>query len=42
MAKANERLRNPRFDTQTTEVYARLAAMNNMTRLGMPETVAIY
>lgn len=33
-------LKNHRFDTQTTEAYARLAAMNTMTRLGMPETVA--
>ena len=37
-----ERLRNHRFETQITEAYARLAAMNSMTRLGMPETVAIY
>jgi hypothetical protein len=36
-----ERLRHHRFETQTTEAYARLAAMNSMTRLGMPETVAI-
>lgn len=36
-----ERLRNYRFETQTTEAYARLAAMNSMTRLGMPKTVAI-
>ncbi|HYR05527.1 MAG TPA: IS5 family transposase [Gallionella sp.] len=36
-----ERLRNHRFDTQTTEAYVRLAAMNRMTRLGMPETVEI-
>ena len=35
-----ERLRQHRFETQTTEAYARLAAMNSMTRLGMPETVA--
>ena len=36
-----ERLRNHHFETQTTEAYARLAAMNRMTRLGMPETVTI-
>lgn len=34
-----ERLSNRRFDTQTTQAYARLAAMNIMTRLGMPDTV---
>lgn len=32
-------LKNHRFETQATEAYARLAAMNTMTRLGMPETV---
>ena len=36
-----ERVRNHRFETQTTEDYVRMAAMNRMTRLGMPETVAI-
>lgn len=36
-----ERLRHHHFETQTTEAYARLAAMNSMTQLGMPETVAI-
>jgi hypothetical protein len=34
-------LKNHRFDTQTTEAYARLAALNTMTRLGMPDTVAV-
>ncbi len=34
-------LKNHRFDTQTTEAYARLAAINIMTRLGMPETVVV-
>ena len=34
-----ERLSNRRFETQTTQAYARLAAMNSMTRLGMPDTV---
>jgi hypothetical protein len=34
-------LKNHRFETQTTEAYARLAAMNIMTRLGMPETVVV-
>ena len=34
-----ERLSHRRFDTQTTQAYARLAAMNIMTRLGMPDTV---
>ncbi|MGB4948992.1 MAG: IS5 family transposase [Candidatus Competibacter denitrificans] len=34
-------LKNHRFETQTTQAYARLAAMNLMTRLGMPETVAV-
>jgi hypothetical protein len=32
-------LRNRRFDTQTTQAYARLAALNTMTQLGMPDTV---
>ena len=32
-------LRNRRFDTQTTQAHARLAAMNTMTQLGMPDTV---
>jgi hypothetical protein len=27
-----------RFDSQVAEVYARLAAMNTMTRLGMPKS----
>ena len=36
-----ERLSNRRFDTQTTQAYARLAAMNSMTQLGMPNTVAV-
>src|SRR5512143_3781365 len=36
-----ERLRHHHFETRTTEAYARLAAMNSMTRLGMPETVAL-
>ena len=36
-----ERLSNRRFDTQTTQAYARLAAMNIMTQLGMPDTVAV-
>jgi len=35
------RLRNHRFETQTTQAYVRLAAMNSMTRLGMPKTVRI-
>ena len=35
------RLKNHRFDTQTTEAYARLAALNTMTRLGMPETIKV-
>ena len=34
-------LKNHRFDTQATEAYARLAAMNIITRLGMPDTIAI-
>lgn len=34
-------LKNHRFDPQTTEAYARLAALNIMTRLGMPETVPV-
>lgn len=34
-------LKNHRFDTHTTEAYARLAALNTMTRLGMPETVTV-
>ena len=34
-----DHLRNRRFDTQTTQAYVRLAAMNTMTRLGMPDTV---
>jgi hypothetical protein len=34
-------LKNHRFDTQTTEAYARLAALNTMTRLDMPETAAV-
>ncbi|MDG4596798.1 MAG: hypothetical protein P9F75_14120 [Candidatus Contendobacter sp.] len=34
-------LKNHRFQTQTTEAYARIAAMNRMTRLGMPGTIAI-
>ncbi len=36
-----ERLSNRRFDTQTTQAYVRLAAMNIMTQLGMPDTVAV-
>ncbi len=36
-----ERLSNRRFDTQATQAYARLAAMNIMTQLGMPDTVAV-
>jgi len=35
------RLKNHRFDTQTTEAYARLAALNIMTQLGMPETIKV-
>ena len=35
------RLKNRRFDTQATQAYARLAAINIMTRLGMPNTVAV-
>lgn len=35
------RLKNHRFDTQTTEAYARLAALNIITRLGMPDTIAV-
>lgn len=34
-------LKNHRFDLQTTEAYARLAALKIMTRLGMPETVPV-
>ena len=34
-------LHNHRFDTQTTQAYARLAALNTMTRLGMPETIRV-
>lgn len=34
-------LKNHRFDTQTTEAYARLAAMNTITQMGMPETVRV-
>ncbi len=34
-------LKNHRFDPQTTEAYARLAALNILTRLGMPETVPV-
>jgi hypothetical protein len=34
-------LENLRFDPQTTEAYARFAALNIMTRLSMPETVSV-
>ena len=34
-------LKNRRFDTQATEAYARIAAMNIMTRLGMPESYPV-
>jgi hypothetical protein len=37
----SEKLKNRRFDTQTTETYVRLAAMNIMTRLGMPESYPV-
>lgn len=33
-----DKLNNHRFDTQATEAYARIVAMNLMTRLGMPES----
>ena len=35
------KLKNRRFDTQATEAYARVVAMNMMTRLGMPESYAV-
>ncbi|HPE73818.1 MAG TPA: IS5 family transposase [Candidatus Competibacter sp.] len=35
------KLKNRRFDTQTTEAYARVAAMNIMTRLGMPDSYEV-
>ncbi len=35
------RLSNRRFDSQTTQAYARLATMNRMTRLGIPKTVVV-
>ena len=31
----------PSIRNRTTEVYARLAALNTMTHLGMPETIAV-
>ena len=34
-------LKNHCFDPQTTEAYARRAALNIMTRLDMPETVPV-
>lgn len=37
----NRRLKSHRFNTQTTEAYARLVALNTMTRLGMPDTVSV-
>ncbi len=36
-----DKLNNHRFDTQATEAYARIAAMNIMTRLGMPESYPV-
>jgi hypothetical protein len=35
------KLKNRRFDTQTTDAHARIAAMNIMTRLGMPDSYAV-
>ncbi|HEB78416.1 MAG TPA: hypothetical protein ENI90_07815 [Methylothermaceae bacterium] len=35
------RLRNRTFRTQCTEVYCRIAAINRMTTLGMPESLPI-
>lgn len=35
------RLKNHRFDTQMTEAYARLAALHIITRLGMPDSIAV-
>ncbi|MCA1853804.1 MAG: IS5/IS1182 family transposase, partial [Beggiatoa sp.] len=35
-------LKARRFDSQVAEVYARIAAMNTMTRLGMPESQPIF
>jgi hypothetical protein len=36
-----EKLKNRRFDTQATEAYLRIAAMNIMTCLGMPESYPV-
>jgi len=35
------KLKNRRFDTQTTEAYARVAAMNIRTRLGIPDSYEV-
>jgi len=37
----SDRLKNRRFDTQVTEAYVRLAALNIMTGLGMPESYPV-
>ena len=36
-----DKLNNHRFDTQATEAYARIVAMNLMTQLGMPESYPV-
>jgi len=36
-----DKLNNHRFDTRATEADARIAAMNIMTRLGMPESYPV-